>query len=1192
MSLAMDETAGDLPVRDIGLRGGVMAVMQDSSRDMRQLRRPQVFKIKASDRQRIFSVPREQLEDQCLRLQEENTLLKQHTRAQELKLRRLSTQLLRLREGRPGTAVGRDRETEDAIQELEARVATLESQKTLLQNKLSMARQHILDMGGRGPSRLHKGGLIGEGEVLHPGQTSYRNKLTLLEESRGDTERLKSNMLETQQARASKMEQAPQPLKDTEESMKEIKKQQADGHRLTIRENVDFIRLQKQLSDKSAALLLIQEKFNMLQETYEGHLREGEKALRESQETLLEKVEELNIQLKEETQRRLTLENQLANASMSLQSQEELKERVSYLEEERNILKQSYNTLVESTLSTQGQKERSLEKESTTEKVGLVVWKQDTQGLDETFSADTQDKDMLREEKEKMRLEIRKLDEERKHERVLVEALREKHSRLENEILMHRKEVTILQERLDSVTHVFDMSVEDLSEILLQIKAFRLQQESQEGTHILGSKGKGVDQSRDMASLHASYAETVFELHKTRDLLLVQHRISNDLQTELNMVIHKADTEKQQLQKKVAEKERMLKNRMRQIITLQEYMWLEKDQENVFPVEEDNAVFQLRRGESLLEVHLRGATFTPLGLRLMGQTQSKERKVLTEVTTFCTYALLDFETHSTPLVTGVQPNYGFTSRYALSPSDLARLAALGGIVMTDLHQKLGGVRFVTCGRAQISLLDAMEHRGEQLSGTTNITGKDGAILGVLEFWVRLYPPTGTRKAGLERAAARQLEELTGPRMTQQPQDWREHVHESQELGKHDTGTSNELEVVLDRCTGLRARWPEQPPDAYLTYQLYDLPPHSSPVIHCTSDPVFEDVSNYQMTVTSDVCEYLCCSKLWVYLYDDHEDQMPPAYLAKTSISLQALATGRPIKGDYTLRDSAGDTRGIVRVSLRWKYPFQPVKAMQYHRERDQPEREMPKIKKRELVDKGRDATVRPIAKPRLKEASKVQKKEEQQDDESSKDEVSEASESDKSRSSSSSDVIIIPPSLKPRRKGDTVRVEILSLSFDPNSRVAMDQSVQRVYVEYRLLGIPMETTETPLSLRKPVDGEEIHYHFLRVIYVDSVDSAPLRHYLYTMLEGTDPNKGRLKFTVVSEPLNEQEECVDVGYAYLDLKELLLTGNDITEKPIDILSMSEDEEVMGQLKVSLEAATALSGIYQEYFKREGDESEEL
>ncbi len=64
-------------------------------------------------------------------------------------------------------------------------------------------------------------------------------------------------------------------------------------------------------------------------------------------------------------------------------------------------------------------------------------------------------------------------------------------------------------------------------------------------------------------------------------------------------------------------------------------------------------------------------------------------------------------------------------------------------------------------------------------------------------------------------------------------------------------------------------------------------------------------------------------------------------------------------------------------------------------------------------------------------------------------------------------------------QGDRLRVEILSLSFNPSSSVALDQSVHQVYVEYRLLGIPMETTETPMSLRKPTNGEEIHYNFTR-----------------------------------------------------------------------------------------------------------------
>lgn len=64
-------------------------------------------------------------------------------------------------------------------------------------------------------------------------------------------------------------------------------------------------------------------------------------------------------------------------------------------------------------------------------------------------------------------------------------------------------------------------------------------------------------------------------------------------------------------------------------------------------------------------------------------------------------------------------------------------------------------------------------------------------------------------------------------------------------------------------------------------------------------------------------------------------------------------------------------------------------------------------------------------------------------------------------------------------QGDRLRVEILSLSFTPSSSIALDQSVHQVYVEYRLLGVPMETTETPMSLRKPTDGEEIHYNFTR-----------------------------------------------------------------------------------------------------------------
>lgn len=90
--------------------------------------------------------------------------------------------------------------------------------------------------------------------------------------------------------------------------------------------------------------------------------------------------------------------------------------------------------------------------------------------------------------------------------------------------------------------------------------------------------------------------------------------------------------------------------------------------------------------------------------------------------TFCTYSFLDFEMHSTPLVAGSQPNYAFTSRYALTPQDLGRLGGQGSRVSVELHQALGGVKFVTHGSGQMSVLGALERRGENINGRVHITG--------------------------------------------------------------------------------------------------------------------------------------------------------------------------------------------------------------------------------------------------------------------------------------------------------------------------------------------------------------------------------------------------------------------------------------------------------------------------------------
>uniref|UniRef100_A0A3B4D727 RPGR interacting protein 1 n=1 Tax=Pygocentrus nattereri TaxID=42514 RepID=A0A3B4D727_PYGNA len=1362
MSLTVDETAGDLPVRDVGLRGGPMPAMQEQ--DTRSWRRaPQVLKIKGSmypdvinvlggpcqpitlcddhaicvyinsailinkqekpseyrlslcghlsspqlaglsgerrasgqvhsfDRQHVFKVPREQLEDQCLRLQEENTLLKQHTRVQEKKLCRLSTKVLRLRYGHPGSAGGREADTEDTIQELEARVATLESQKEALQSKLNVAKQQILGLTGRSHHRPRTArGIEGDGEIRRAAQTApARYAHCSLEDTREEIERFRSSVIETQQMSVTELELAAQSLRDTlkgkerqiEDTMKELHKQQADGHRFNIKDNVDVIRLQKQLSDKSTALLVIQEKFTVLQEAYEAQLEEGQKSLRENQEALLGKVEQLSEELKLEKQRVLTLEAQLSSTTLSLQGLAELQERVSDLEAERNLLKKSYDTLLESTLSAQSHQEEHEDKERERERLREEKWRAEVQRLEKKLEEERRQRETLEQENEKMKKEYERIEEEKEQERSLTTVLREKHVCMEQEMLQHRHEVTSLQERLDRVTKEFDMSVDDLSETLIQIKAFRLQQESREGLRFLGADEKVEDCSRELAALQVSQAETVLELQKTRDLLLMQHRLSNDLQAELKIEVERAAREREENRKRFTEKDKLLKSRALQINSLQaqlkdfaygprnysriipqQYTWMGLDQELIQPMEENTIFSQLQEGESLLEIHLLGASFSPVGLRVMKKDKGMDSGGHHEVMTFCTYSFLDFEMHSTPLVSGTQPNYGFTSCYALAGRDVTKLGGQGTYVHAELHQALGGVQFITRGRARIPLMGVLQRRGEQIKGRANIRGSEGDIIGVLEFWVRLCPevePTDTHKDKI-------TDRMTNRWPIHTAMDLSHVQPETQELFDYGGGIPNELMVVLERCVGLSTHWPGLLPDAYLTYCLYDLPPHSTPIVPCCADPVFADSTIYPLAVTADLMEYLKVGSLWVYVFDDSEGQAPHNYLAKTPIPLGTLATGRPIKGDYVLRDPAGGPRGTVRVHLQWRYPFQSPEIPSRPRKKERTER-LEKTEDRTEV--GTEVLQRPIAKPRSKAAQqklsprnderdqrlpqpppikihkpesslcaqtihmksrnkglvkpsrspdfdhttdiwlpvfsssqqrklgsdtrvqdiksvKREEEEEEEEEQMSKsgrapEDSEEVLESEESSISSGSDVIIIPQTPKPVKKGDRLRVEILSLVFDPSSSVALNQSVQQVYVEYRLFGVPLQTTETPMSLRKPTEGEEIHYNFTRVIHVDTMEAAPLRRYLYTMLEGTDPNQGRLKFTVVSEPLSEEDECEDVGQAHLDLQELLLTGNDVIERQIDIFSMDDEQEVVGKLRVSLEAAQALTGIYWEY-----------
>ncbi|KAJ6652378.1 hypothetical protein lerEdw1_011608 [Lerista edwardsae] len=161
---------------------------------------------------------------------------------------------------------------------------------------------------------------------------------------------------------------------------------------------------------------------------------------------------------------------------------------------------------------------------------------------------------------------------------------------------------------------------------------------------------------------------------------------------------------------------------------------------------------------------------------------------------------------------------------------------------------------------------------------------------------------------------------------------------------------------------------------------------------------------------------------------------------------------------------------------------------------------------------------------------------------------------------------------------DRIRVEIVSLSLHAESQPAADESIQQLYVEYRFPGVPLEETETPFSLRKPQGSQEVYFHFSKVIRLDPDPASRQRQLLFSML-ADEPQRNWLQFVVVSEPLpGAGGECEDVGFAYLDLREILRTGSDILEQELPVVSSFDPDTDVGKLKVSIEAAAALHAVY--------------
>uniref|UniRef100_A0AAY4DPC7 C2 domain-containing protein n=1 Tax=Denticeps clupeoides TaxID=299321 RepID=A0AAY4DPC7_9TELE len=1081
----------------------------------------------ARERQTVSKMSREELEDRFLRLHEDNLLVKQHNLKHEDKLKRMSTKMIRLGKERKRMeqmssgvrgATGRNVEMEELVEDLQEKVQHLEKQNEGLKQRL-ISTKHQLQVKTRRPTpyghvqpRINTASRNVEPDTAGarpPHGLLPRYGHSLLDDARAEIRNLE-NVVESQRTQMEEMERETDIFRDQlrrkdreyEESLLQLREQQTSGQRSAIKDNVEMIKMHKQLAEKGSNVTVLEGKLL--------HLQENQKTLNAGHDVLLAKVDELTGQLKEERLKNLGLESQMHSRALEQRRIEELQEQVNDLEKERELLKENCDKLVNSAFDvSQEQKWKTREQQ-----LKLQIAQ-----LEMAVKSELADKNEI----------LDKI----KAERDLNESLSQENKQLQLKYLEQKQQLDELKERMKFFIKESETDAAELSEALLLIKLRKTQKNEDLSFLEQVDRDICVDLERSMKELQATHAETVQELEKTRNMLLIQHKINKDYQAEVDVVTQKLDELKMENELKTEKLAHLLDMRAAKIKKLEAQL---KDiaygtKAHVFrPDVTDEGttdVFdetvQLERGENLLEIHFGAARFSPEALEYLDDSKPS---------TFCTFAFYDYELQATSVVAGVHPDYNSTSQYLVRVDDLF-LHYLNTSTVAMEIQLAQGMDFRTVAAGQLRLKPLLENSGK-VFGTLQLMGviEDVHLFGTLEYWLRLRVPM-EQAIRLYKERSKALGYLSS--------SLRDEHQNSRSLAD---ANLNELHITVQCCSNLKSRDPQHQPCPYVIYKLFDFPDHDTPIMVSTSNPQFEDTMTFPLQVNSDLDRSLRSEFLMFYVFDEKaEDQL---YLGKARVPLISLAHDKSIRGTFELVDPVGVSSGHIDVTLKWKFTYLPPPGTALTCEQA---KFIPKEKPLNLTTKEEEKETKapdsapqppvselPLPKPRKKSTMKTGSRKV-----SFMDSTSQDSAVSLHVMNSLFEFIIVLNTFELNLfisllggPSDRIRVEIVSLTLRPDSRAAKDPRISRLFVEYTILGLP--SVETPLSLLKPLPGQAIYYNYSNSKYTSQVNNLSLR------------GSCSIRFTVVSDPPEEEEqelECEDVGVAYLRVTEILEKRRDMT-----------------------------------------------
>nr|KAG5707913.1 hypothetical protein BaRGS_031644 [Batillaria attramentaria] len=885
---------------------------------------------------------RDELEDKYLRIHEENLLLKKHARKQEDKIKRMATKLLRLvndKKKHDHQEIGKtahDPAVEEKMLEMQEKLQNLEKVNAQLRDKLVLAKQQAQAVGSTKrvapypyvQSRINTGipkhqtvqidpRIAKNIRVVGPQHESPKRSApmphsppsnrfghSLLEETRAQKQHLEDN-IEQLQEQLNLYEMEIENLREQnrlreaeyEEDIIKIKQRITSEQRQSVQENIDMIKLQREVKEKSTRLITLQEKYSALDE--------NTRVLRHNHDQILMEMERLNVQLKEEQNRVLMLQNELKMSSTHQKRMVELQEQVIDLQREVDTLKEANEKLVSSAFDLE--REREWRQRENKLKVQIAQ-------LEATLKSDLGEKGSI----------IDRYANERDAHEKLQQEFRE----LQIQYFTMKEQFDDMQEKLKFFTKESALDMTELEDALVLVKQKKQKMAAPPDFLQQVDTELDKDHKRQLLELQAEYAETVHELEKTRNMLVVQHKINKDYQKELEMGNQQMQDLRKEYELKLDEYARLLDIRAARIKKLEaqlrdvaygtrQYRIQPPDDEVESSMDFDETI-QLERGQNLFEVHIQKVNLSEDAIRHIGDE---------EPAVFCTWEFFEFEIQSTPVLRGSRPAFDFTSQYVVKVDDFFLHYLQKQTCTLELHQSFGQ-EYRTVAACQLVFREIFDKPHGRIHGVATLTGvtdKDtGVGYGTVEYWVRLRVPM-EQALRLYKERTKALGYLTANQM--QATETLQALDET--AARRPMENVNELHIKIIKCAKLKSRRTDVQPSPYCVYQFFDYRDHDTVIVRNSNNPEFHDHKTFPVPMTPDLDQYLCSTHLHIFVFDDADPEQA-SYIGLVKIPLMPLRHKKELKGTFELEHPNAKapssterppSLGTMDVELYWQHEY-------------------------------------------------------------------------------------------------------------------------------------------------------------------------------------------------------------------------------------------------------------------------------